>query len=337
LSLTAGTKLGPYEIVAPIGAGGMGEVYRAKDAKLGREIAVKVLPSATASDPDRRQRFELEARSASALNHPNILTIYDIGESDGAVYIAMELVEGKTLRELVVSGEPVPTKRLLDIAVQTAEGLAKAHSAGIVHRDLKPENIMISKDGFAKILDFGLAKLTEASSQDESVVPTAIAAPTQPGTVMGTAGYMSPEQAAGQAVDFHSDQFTLGTILYEMATGKRAFQRKTGAETLVAIIREEPEPLSQLAPKAPAPVRWIVERLLAKDPDERYASTRDLARDLKSVRRRSHGADPRRLVPRGSLRRLHPDRRRLLGRRVHLERGPAGAARDGQGDPPARR
>ena len=284
LTLSAGSRLGPYEILAPIGAGGMGEVYRAKDAKLGREIAVKVLPSATASDPDRRQRFEMEARSASALNHPNILTIYDIGEADGTVYIAMELVEGRTLRELVASGEPVPTKKLLDVAVQTAEGLAKAHSAGIVHRDLKPENIMISKDGFAKILDFGLAKLTEAPSQDESVVPTAIAAPTQPGTVMGTAGYMSPEQASGQPVDFHSDQFTLGTILYEMATGQRAFQRKTGAETLVAIIREEPEPLSQLAPKAPAPVRWIVERLLAKDPEERYASTKDLARDLKSVR-----------------------------------------------------
>jgi len=284
MTLSAGSRLGPYEILAPLGAGGMGEVYRAKDAKLGREIAVKVLPSATASDPDRRQRFEQEARSASALNHPNILTIYDIGEANGTVYIAMELVEGRTLRELVASGEPVPTKKLLDVAVQTAEGLAKAHSAGIVHRDLKPENIMVSKDGFAKILDFGLAKLTEAPSQDESVAPTAIAAPTQPGTVMGTAGYMSPEQASGQPVDFHSDQFTLGAILYEMATGKRAFQRKTGAETLVAIIREEPEPLSQLAPKAPAPVRWIVERLLAKDPEERYASTKDLARDLKSVR-----------------------------------------------------
>ncbi len=284
MSLSPGARLGPYEIVAPIGAGGMGEVYRAKDAKLGREIAVKVLPSATASDPNRRQRFEMEARSASALNHPNILTIYDIGEADGTVYIAMELIEGKTLRELVVAGEPVSTKKLLDVAVQTAEGLAKAHSAGIVHRDLKPENIMISKDGYAKILDFGLAKLTEASSQDESVAPTAIAAPTQPGTVMGTAGYMSPEQASGQPVDYHSDQFTLGAILYEMATGKKAFSRKTGAETLVAIIREEPEPLSQLAPRAPAPVRWIVERLLAKDPEERYASTRDLARDLKSVR-----------------------------------------------------
>jgi serine/threonine protein kinase/Tol biopolymer transport system component len=284
MSLAPGTRLGSYEIVTPLGAGGMGEVYRAKDARLGREVAIKVLPEATAADPDRRQRFEQEARSASALNHPNILTIYDIGQSNGTVYIAMELIEGKTLRELVASGEPLPTKKLLDVAVQTAEGLAKAHGAGIVHRDLKPENIMISRDGFAKILDFGLAKLSEAPSQDQSVVPTAIAAPTQPGTVMGTAGYMSPEQASGQPVDFRSDQFTLGTILYEMATGKRAFQRKTGAETLVAIIREEPEPLSQAAPKAPAPVRWIVERCLAKDPEERYASTKDLARDLKSLR-----------------------------------------------------
>src|SRR5262245_3404970 len=284
MSLSTGSRLGSYEIVSPLGAGGMGEVYRARDTKLGREVAIKVLPEETASDPGRRQRFGQEARSASALNHPNILTIYDIGTSDGTVYIAMELVEGRTLRELVASGEPVPTKRLLDVAVQTAEGLAKAHAAGIVHRDLKPENLMVSKDGFVKILDFGLAKLTETAPQDASVLPTAVAAPTEPGTVMGTAGYMSPEQASGQPVDYRSDQFSLGTIVYEMATGKRAFQRKTGAETLVAIIREEPEPLAQAAPAAPAPVRWIVDRLLAKDPDERYASTRDLARELESVR-----------------------------------------------------
>ena len=279
-----GRSLGQYRVTASIGAGGMGEVYRASDARLGRDIAIKVLPAATAADPERRHRFEQEARAASALNHPNILTVYDIGESDGTTYIAMELVEGKTLREIVASGEAIPTKRLLDIAVQTAEGLAKAHAAGIVHRDLKPENVMVSKDGYVKILDFGLAKLTETIPQDASGLPTAIAAATQPGTVMGTAGYMSPEQASGQPVDFRSDQFTLGAMLYEMATGKRAFQRKTGAETLVAIIREEPEPFGQLAPKAPAPVRWIVERLLAKDPEERYASTKDLARDLKSVR-----------------------------------------------------
>ncbi|MDQ6891762.1 MAG: protein kinase [Acidobacteriota bacterium] len=279
-----GRNLSQYRITAAIGAGGMGEVYRATDSRLGRDVAIKVLPAATAADPDRRKRFEQEARAASALNHPNILTVYDIGESDGTTYMAMELVEGKTLRELLASGEPVPTKRLLDIAVQTAEGLAKAHTAGIVHRDLKPENLMLSKDGYVKILDFGLAKLTETISQDVTGLPTVIGTATEPGTVMGTAGYMSPEQASGQPVDFRSDQFTLGTILYEMATGKRAFQRKTGAETLVAIMREEPESLGQLAPTAPAPVRWIVERLLAKDPEERYASTKDLSRDLKSVR-----------------------------------------------------
>jgi Tol biopolymer transport system component len=278
----------------------MGEVYRATDTKLGRDVAIKVLPSVTSSDPDRRQRFEQEARSASALNHPNILTIHDIGEAEGVIYIAMELVEGRTLRELIASGEPMPTKKVLDIAVQTAEGLAKAHSAGIVHRDLKPENVMVSKDGYVKILDFGLAKLTSEQPLDaagreqaaasghpmaklnQTAIPTVMG--TMPGTVMGTAGYMSPEQASGQTVDFRSDQFTLGAILYEMSTGRKAFQRKTGAETLVAIIREEPEALAQAAPKAPAPLRWIVERCLAKDPEERYASTKDLARELASVR-----------------------------------------------------
>jgi Tol biopolymer transport system component/predicted Ser/Thr protein kinase len=285
MTIGAGSRLGPYEIVAPLGAGGMGEVYRAKDTKLGREVAIKVLPAAFAQDPIRRQRFEQEARSASALNHPNILTIHDIAEADGALYIAMELVDGRTLRELLASGEPLSARRLLDLAVQVAEGLAKAHAAGIVHRDLKPENLMVSKDGYVKILDFGLAKLTETpAAQDQSAMPTAVAPPTEPGTVMGTVGYMSPEQASGQPLDFRSDQFSLGAIVYEMATGQRAFQRRTGAETLAAIIREEPEPLSQAAPKAPAPVRWIVERLLAKDPEERYASTKDLARDLKSVR-----------------------------------------------------
>src|SRR5262245_26627873 len=311
MTLSAGSRLGSYEIVAPLGAGGMGEVYRARDTKLGREVAIKVLPDETASDPDRRRRFEQEARSASALNHPNILTIYDIGTTNGTVYIAMELVEGRTLRELVASGEPLPTRRLLDVATQTADGLAKAHANGIVHRDLKPENLMISKDGFVKILDFGLAKLVEPVSQAASVLPTAVAAPTQPGTVMGTAGYMSPEQASGHAVDFRSDQFTLGSILYEMATGQKAFQRKTGAETLVAIIREEPEPLAQLAPKAPAPVRWIVERCLAKDPEERYASTKDLARDLRNLR--DHLTESSATSASGALQAAEPTKARRRG------------------------
>jgi dipeptidyl aminopeptidase/acylaminoacyl peptidase len=283
MTLPAGTRLGSYEILASLGAGGMGEVYRARDNRLGREVAIKVLPADRAADPDRRQRFEQEARSASALNHPNILTIHEVGSEGEMTFIAMELVEGRTVRELVAAG-PVPTKKLLDVAAQTAEGLAKAHSAGIVHRDLKPENLMVSRDGFVKILDFGLAKLAEPDARDASTIQTAAGSPTEPGTVLGTAGYMSPEQAAGRPVDFHSDQFALGSILYEMATGERAFQRKTGAETLVAIMREEPAPIAASSPAAPAPLRWIVERCLMKDPEDRYASTKDLARDLASVR-----------------------------------------------------
>jgi serine/threonine protein kinase len=283
MSLAAGTKLGPYEILAPIGAGGMGEVYRAKDPRLGREVAIKVLPESLAQDKDRLARFEAEARAASALNHPNIITIHEIGAAGGTSYIAMEFVDGTSLRDLLASGA-LPTKKLLDVAVQVAEGLSKAHSAGIVHRDLKPENVMVSKDGFVKLLDFGLAKLFVAPTDQATHAPTAIHQETTPGTVMGTVGYMSPEQASGRPVDFRSDQFALGSILYEMATGQRAFQKGTGAQTLAAIIQDEPEPVAQLNPKAPAPFRWIVERCHAKDPDERYASTRDLARDLKSVR-----------------------------------------------------
>ncbi|HEY1434904.1 MAG TPA: serine/threonine-protein kinase, partial [Thermoanaerobaculia bacterium] len=283
MPLTAGSRLGPYEILAPIGAGGMGEVYRAKDPRLGRELALKVLPAVFSQDADRLHRFEQEARSASALNHPNIITIHEIGSADGTAFIAMEFVDGTSLRELLAAG-PLSTKKLLDVAVQIGEGLAKAHGAGIVHRDLKPENVMISRDGYVKLLDFGLAKLFIAPQEQLSGMATFVHQETQPGTVMGTVGYMSPEQASGRAVDFRSDQFALGSILYEMATGKRAFQKDTGAETLTAIIKEEPEPVAQLNPKAPAPFRWIVERCLAKDPEERYASTRDLARDLKSVR-----------------------------------------------------
>jgi len=283
MTLGAGTKLGPYEILAPIGAGGMGEVYRAKDPRLGREVAIKVLPESLAQDRDRLARFESEARSASALNHPNIITIHEIGSANGTAFIAMEFVDGASLRELLASG-PIAGKRMLDLAVQIADGLAKAHSAGIVHRDLKPENVMVSRDGFVKLLDFGLAKLFVAPTDQATAAPTAVHQETTPGTVMGTVGYMSPEQASGRPVDFRSDQFALGSILYEMATGQRAFQKNTGAETLTAIIRDEPEPVAQVNPRAPAPFRWIVERCHAKDPDERYASTRDLARDLRSVR-----------------------------------------------------
>jgi Tol biopolymer transport system component len=281
LALSSGSRLGPYEILAPLGAGGMGEVYRARDSRLKRDVAIKVLSESVASDADRRKRFEQEARSASALNHANIVTIYDIGSSDSTVYIAMELVEGKTLREILHDGL-LPTRRLLDVAFQVADGLAKAHAAGIVHRDLKPENVMVTREGNVKILDFGLAKLYRdtANSGDSA---TAIQE-TQPGTVLGTIGYMSPEQASGKSLDFRSDQFSLGSILYEMATGKRAFQRATSAETLTAIIREEAEPVARIASAVPVPFRWVVERCLAKDPEGRYASTRDLASDLRNIR-----------------------------------------------------
>jgi Tol biopolymer transport system component len=283
MTLPTGTRLGSFEVLSPLGAGGMGEVYRAKDLRLGREVALKVLPEALSEDASRLARFEQEARSASALNHPNIVTIHEIGREGDTPYIAMELVDGKTLRELSASG-PMPIRKMLSAAAQVAEGLAKAHGAGIVHRDLKPENLMVSKDGFVKILDFGLAKLTEPETGGVSAMATVGKPETHPGTVMGTVGYMSPEQASGQSVDFRSDQFSLGSILYELVTGEKAFVRKTAAETMSAIIRDEPEPLGKSRPLTPLPLRWIVERCLAKDPEERYASTRDLARDLAAVR-----------------------------------------------------
>jgi serine/threonine protein kinase len=283
VALLAGTRLGPYEILAPLGAGGMGEVYRARDSRLSREVAIKVLPTELSSDVERLKRFEKEARSASSLNHPNIVSVYDIGESRGTYFIAMELVGGQTLRKMLNEGA-LPTKRLLTVAAQMADGLAKAHSAGIVHRDLKPENVMVTKDGFVKILDFGLAKLTQREDGSAVTKSPTVSAGTGPGIVMGTVGYMSPEQALGKALDFQSDQFSFGSILYEMATGKRAFARDNAPETLTAIIREEPEPLSAAAPSTPAPLRWVVERCLAKEPEERYASTSDLGRELRTIR-----------------------------------------------------
>ena len=233
--------------------------------------------------PPESKRFEKEARSASALNHPNIVTVYDFGSSDGLSYIAMEKVDGETLRKLVAGG-PVPIKKLLAIATQIADGLARAHEAGIVHRDLKPENVMVTKDGLVKILDFGLAKLTStgSGSDEGSKLPTVSG--TTPGVIMGTVGYMSPEQASGATVDFRSDQFSFGSILYEMVTGKRAFQGKTPIDVLGAILNDEPQPIAAVNPQAPTQLRWIVERCLAKEPRQRYSSTDDLARDLATLR-----------------------------------------------------
>ncbi len=284
MSLQSGTRLGPYEILAPLGEGGMGEVYRALDTRLAREVAIKVLPSSLAAVPERVMRFEREARSVSALNHPNIVTIYEVGSSDSVSYIAMELVDGASLRAVLLDGA-LPVRRLLQIGAQVAEGLAKAHASGIVHRDLKPENVMLTEEGHVKILDFGLAKLTQPDSGDDGRPPApTISGATQEGVVVGTVGYMSPEQATGASVDYRSDQFSLGSILYEMATGRRAFQRASAPQTQTAIIQDEPEPIGALNPRIPAPLRWTVQRCLAKEVRSRYASTEDLARELATIR-----------------------------------------------------
>src|SRR6266568_1233775 len=278
----AGTVIGHYSILGKIGRGGMGVVYEAEDMKRGRHVALKFLPEELAQDPQSLRRFDREARSASALNHPNICTVYEIDEADGRAYLVMELITGKTLRELLVSGL-LPMRQTIEIAVQVAEGLTKAHEAGIAHRDLKPENLMVSNDGFVKILDFGLAKLTLPSGDGSDMYTTG---QSLPGLVLGTVGYMSPEQACGNQQDFRSDQFSFGVVLYEMVTGKRAFQRETAAETMVAILREGPEPIGMHCRDAPAPLCWAIEKCLAKEPDKRYASTRELARELAAIRDR---------------------------------------------------
>jgi predicted ATPase len=286
-TLSPGMRFGSYEILQRLGAGGMGEVYRAKDTRLDREVAIKTLSAERCSQPEALSRFEQEARSACALNHPNIVTIYELGQVDGTHYIAMELVDGETVRDLLGSG-PVPFRKAVAIAAQIADALAKAHEIGIVHRDLKPENLMVSDDGTPKVLDFGLAKLLAAghTSGSDASTTTVIGPITEHGTVMGTVGYMSPEQTKGDDVDFRSDQFSFGSVLYEMVTGVPAFQKKTHAETTAAILRDEPERIGARMLQAPAPFVWIVERCLAKDPKQRYTSTRDLARDLAAVRER---------------------------------------------------
>lgn len=298
MKLSPGTPFGRYEIVCPLGSGGMGEVYRARDTRLGRDLAIKVLSSTLSPNKQELERFEREACSASALNHPNIVTIFELGQIDTTYYIAMELVEGELLRNALASGA-LPLHRVIRIATQMAEGLAKAHEAGVVHRDLKPENVMISCDGLVKILDFGLAKLIPPpfDGPDEGTWGDSL---TSSGTILGTVEYMSPEQANGLPVDFRSDQFSFGSVLYEMLTGKPAFQRRTKAETIATILRDDPEPVASLNPQVPAPLCWMIERCLAKNPNERYASTRDLARDLATLRDRLSDAPLRHSLPRPS-------------------------------------
>jgi hypothetical protein len=272
----------------------MGEVYRARDLVLLREVAVKFLPEPFTSNPGRLTRFTREARAASSLNHPNILTVHDIGHLEGQHFMVTELVEGTTLRQLLRNERRLPVHRALDLAIQIAEGLARAHVAGVIHRDLKPENVMVTPDGLVKILDFGLAKLHcptvgEAPDSEVSDLPTwpggqwtDIAV--SDGTLVGTVGYVSPEQVRGRPVDHRSDQFAFGATLYEMLTGRRAFRRETRGETLAAITDGEPAEMARLNPRVPAPLRWVVERCLAKDPEERYTSSSDLVQTLRGLR-----------------------------------------------------
>ena len=283
--LTPGTKLGPYELVALIGAGGMGEVYRARDPRLGRDVAVKVLPASFAADPDRLRRFEQEARAVAALNHPNILGVHDLGQQDGTPYMACELLEGETLRVILARG-PLSHRKCIDYAVQVAHGLAAAHGKNIAHRDLKPDNIFITREGRVKILDFGLAKTIEKNldSKDTHIATMTSDVPlTGIGTVVGTAGYMSPEQVRGATVDCRTDIFSFGAVLYEMLSGVRAFQRDTTAETMTAILHDDPPESPSGGRPFPPALDRIVHHCLEKAPEQRFQSARDMAFDLESV------------------------------------------------------
>lgn len=280
-----GERLGAYEIGNRLGTGAMGDVFRARDLRLGREVAIKVLPERFRDDPERRVRFEAEALSLSALNHPNVVTVFG-AETDGRVgFIAMELVEGQTLRSLLADG-PLPPKRALDVAAQAAAGLAAAHLCGVVHRDFKPENVMIGAGSLVKVVDFGIARRTLFVAEGGPNDPTLRVAPrlTEAGAIIGTVGYLSPEQAEGLEATFRSDQFALGCVLHEMLSGKAQFRRGSAGETLAAILRDEAPPLPSLPAPLATPVAWILERCLAKDPAERYGSTEDLARDLANAR-----------------------------------------------------
>jgi eukaryotic-like serine/threonine-protein kinase len=285
MPITPGTKLGPYEIVAFIGAGGMGEVYRARDSRLGRDVALKILPASFAADADRLRRFEQEARAVAALNHPNILAVHDFGQHEGSPFLVSELLEGESLHALLARGVP-PQRKAIEYAVQIAQGLAAAHSKDIAHRDLKPDNIFITREGRVKILDFGLAKSVQkpARSEDATIATMASAGPaTEQGVVVGTAGYMSPEQVRGGAVDCRTDIFSFGAVFYEMLTGKRAFKRDTAADTMAAILQEEPPELAETGRQIPPALDRIVRHCLEKSPDLRFQSARDLAFDLESM------------------------------------------------------
>ncbi|HET8946628.1 MAG TPA: protein kinase [Candidatus Polarisedimenticolia bacterium] len=285
MTLPAGSRLGPYEILGPLGAGGMGEVYRARDTRLGRDVAIKILPESLAADPDALARFEREARAVAALSHPNILAIHDFGVEAGRAYTVTELLEGRTLRERLASG-PMPLRKATECAAQIARGLAAAHDRGVVHRDLKPENLFVTDDGQVKILDFGLAKVGAPGEigGDASLTRTPTRQlETRPGVVLGTIGYMSPEQVRGLQVDHRTDVFSFGAVLYEMLSGRRAFQGATAADTMTAILREEPAPLSGVDRALPPALERLVHHCLEKNPAERFQSARDLAFHLEAT------------------------------------------------------
>ena len=291
VSLVIGARLGPYEIVSPIGKGGMGEVYRARDPRLGRDVAIKVLSAGTEQNPERLARFESEARAVAALNHPNIRALHDIGNDSGIAYAVMELLEGETLRDRLVRGGRLPAGTAIEFAIQIAHGLAAAHSRGIIHRDLKPENLFVTRDGGVKILDFGLAQHEPALADEEADARTTRVL-TKPGTVLGTPGYLAPEQLVGEPATTRSDLFAFGVVIAEMLTGAHPFRRGTVSGTVSAILREDPPSLESAAPSLPSGVVTLLERCLEKHATDRPESARDLAIYLQAIVGRSESADP---------------------------------------------
>src|SRR6187431_2918701 len=281
-------RISHYRIVEKLGAGGMGEVYLAEDTKLGRKVAIKILSEEFTTNKDRLHRFEQEASAASNLNHPNILTIHEVGTDEGRHYIATEFIDGVTLRRKAVASQ-LEIPEILDIAVQVASALEEAHAAGIVHRDIKPDNIMIRRNGFVKVLDFGLAKLTETStdrSLSDAEASTRVLVQTDAGVVMGTSHYMSPEQARGKQVDARSDIWSLGVVIYEMVSGRTPFEGETSTDVIVAITQKDPPPLARFAPEVPPELEWIVMKALRKDRDERYQTVKELLTDLRRLKQR---------------------------------------------------